>query len=80
MIIRKRDLQNMVDRLNIGRGYIAPTPLTVGAYRLDIENGGYCVREVVNESGGRRTLGNCYCMTSRECYYFLNGLIAGVNV
>lgn len=80
MIIRKRDLQNMVSRINTGRGYIAPTPLTIGAYRLDVENGGYSIREIVNESGGKRTLGHCYCMTARECYYFLNGLIAGLNV
>lgn len=80
MIIRKRDLENMVDRLNTGRGYLAPRPYTVGAYRLMSENGGYCVREIVNESGGVRTLGHAYCMTARECYYFLCGLIAGVNV
>lgn len=80
MIIRKRDLENMVTRLNTGRGYLSPHPLTVGAYRLVSKNGGYCVREVVNTSGGVRILGHCYCMSARECYYFLNGLIEGLNV
>lgn len=80
MIIRKRDLEAMVNRLNIGRGYLAPTPLTVGSYRLMYMDNGYCVCEIMNTSGGRRNIGGCYGMTTRECYYFLNGLIAGVNV
>lgn len=80
MIIHKSDLENMVRRFNISRGYINPQYLTVGVYRLCRENGGYCVREVVNKSGGLRTVGNVYGMTARECYFFLSGLIEGVSI
>lgn len=79
MIIRKKDLENMLKRLNTMRGYLNPHYLTVGSYRLSCENGGYSVREVVNDSGAVRCLGNMYGMTARECYYFLNGLIEGVQ-
>jgi len=80
MSLRRENLQNLVNRINEGRGYFNPTTLTVGAYRLMHENGGYCVREVVNVGGGVRTLGHCYGMTTRECYIFLQGLAEGLNV
>ena len=76
MTITKKTLEAMVKRLNATSGFENPEYCTVGSFRLSHENGGYSIRKVMNEGGGVQTVGGCYGMTTKECYFFLSGLLA----
>ena len=76
MRITEKNLVAMVNRLNNEHGFENPKWNTVGSFKLRSENGGYSIAKVKNDGGGIQTIGGCYGMTTRECYYFLNGLLA----
>jgi len=78
MKITKKDLENMVKRLNAENGFEIPDYSTLGAFRLYKDANGYAIHKVHNEMGGVSTVGHCYAMTVKECYYFLTGLLARV--
>lgn len=75
MRITKKDLENMVNRLNAENGFINPEWDTVGAYRLYKDYNGYSVHKVENAGGGVSVVAHCYGMTTKECYYFMCGLL-----
>ena len=77
MRITKRDLQNMINRLNAINGFEEVKYNTVGGFRLYQDACGYTVHKIVNVGGGVSSVGNCYGMTTKECYYFLCGLLEG---
>lgn len=75
MRITKKDLENMVKRLNAAHGFIDPDYNTVGSYRLYNSGVGYAIYKVGNSSGGVSVVAHCYGMTAKECYYLLCGLL-----
>lgn len=77
MRITKRDLQNMINRLNAINGFKEVKYNTVGGFRLYQDACGYAIHKIVNVGGGVSSVGNCYGMTTKECYYFLCGLLEG---
>lgn len=76
MRVNKKDLENMVNRLNAVRGFENVEYNTIGSYKLYSDGIGYAIHKIENASGGVSTVGNCYGMTTKECYYFLCGLLA----
>lgn len=76
MRIVKKDLENMVERLNRVRGFNNPQWDTIGSYKLAHNGYGYVIHKVGNEHGGVSVVANCSGMTCKECYYFLSGLLA----
>ena len=78
MRVTKTTLQNMVERLNNEHGFENPEWNTVGAYRLYIDGCGYAIHKINNTAGGVICLGNMSGMTTKECYYFLAGVLAKV--
>lgn len=78
MRITRKDLDAMVKRLNCIKGYNEPEYNTVGSYRLSFQNGYVSVVKVMTEGGGVQTVGGCCGMTTKECYYFLSGILANL--
>lgn len=76
MTITRKNLETMVKRLNNINGFNDVEWNTIGSFRLYHDASGYAIQKVMNEGGGVQTIGGCYGMTTRECYYFLNGLLA----
>ena len=80
MRITKKDLENMVERLNRIHGLTEYDWNTMGSFRLNHNGYGYSIHKVNNEYGGVIVVGNCSGMTTKECYYFLNGLFAATDL
>ena len=78
MRVTKTTLQNMVNRLNAEHGFENVGWDTVGAYRLYSDGIGYAIHRVNNAAGGVECIGNMAGMTTKECYYFLCGVLARV--
>ena len=78
MRVNKKDLENMVKRLNSVKGFENVEYNTVGSYKLYSDGVGYAIHKVENTGGGVSVVGHCYGMTTKECYYFLSGLLAVV--
>lgn len=75
MRITKTDLENMIKRLNAKNNISDPEWNTIDSYKLYKDGCGYAIHQVINSGGGVRAIGNCYGMTTKECYYFLCGLL-----
>ncbi len=78
MTITRKNLDAMVKRLNVVNGFENPEWSTIGSYRLYKDGIGYAIQKVDNEMGGVSTVGNCYGMTTKECYFFLSGLLSNL--
>ena len=78
MTITRKNLEAMVKRLNSVNGFENPDYNTVGSFKLYKDGVGYAIHKIHNEFGGVVTLGGCYGMTTKECYFFLNGLLANI--
>ena len=78
MTITKKTLEAMVKRLNAVNGIEKAEWNTVGSFRLYKDACGFSVQKVVNDGGGVSNVGGCYGMTTKECYFFLNGLLATI--
>lgn len=76
MTITKKNLEAMVNRLNAINGIEDAKWNTVGIFRLAKDGCGFSIQKVMNEGGGVSNVGGCYGMTTKECYYFLSGLLA----
>ena len=76
MTITKKTLEAMVKRLNNAAGFIEPEWNTVGSFKLYKDACGYAIHKIHNNGGGVVTIGNCNGMTTKECYYFISGLLA----
>jgi hypothetical protein len=75
MRVNKKDLENMVKRLNSNAGFKEVNYNTVGSFKLYHDANGYAVHKVTNEHGGVESIGNMYGLTCKECYIFLSGLL-----
>ena len=76
MRITTKTLETLVKRLNATQGFENPDYNTIGSYKLSYQNGYINLVKVMNEAGGVRTL-ECG-MTTRECYYFISGILANL--
>ena len=76
MRITKNELEHMIKYLNNVKGFTDVEPNTVGAFKLYKDVCGYAVHKICNSSGGVETVANSYGMSTKECFYFLRGLIA----
>lgn len=76
MRVSKKDLLNMVNRLNAVHGFENVEYNTVGSYKLYNDGVGYAIHKVENAGGGVSVVAHCYGMTAKECYYLLCGLLA----
>lgn len=75
MPITKKNLESMVNRLNAIHGIENANWNTVNSFRLSRDGAGYSIQKVINDFGGVSNVGGCYGMTTKECYYFLKGLL-----
>lgn len=74
----RKNLELLVKRLNAINGFENPQYYTVGSYRLHKDGIGYAIQKVCNEAGGVSNVGNISGMTTKECYFFLSGLLANL--
>ena len=78
MTITKKNLEAMTKRLNAVNGFEDPEWNTIGSFKLYKDGCGYAIHKVHNNGGGVVTVGGFYGMTTKECYFFLSGLLAEV--
>lgn len=78
MRITQKTLDNLVNRLNAIKGFENPDRCTVGSYRLDYQNGYINLVKIVNDGGGVSVIGSGCGMNTRECYYFISGILANL--
>ena len=78
MRITTKTLENLVSRLNAVKGFENPERYTVGSYRLDYQNGYINLVKIVNDGGGVSVVGAGCGMNTKECYYFINGILANL--
>ena len=78
MTITKKTLEAMVNRLNAINGIENANWNTLNSFRLSKDGVGYSIQKVVNDCGGISNVGGCYGMTTKECYFFLSGLLANL--
>lgn len=76
MRITRANLESMVSRLNAINGIENAKWNTAGSFRLYSDGCGLSIQKVENEAGGVSNVGGCYGMTTKECYYFISGLLA----
>ena len=76
MTVNKKVLETMVARLNRANGFEVVEWNTIGSYKLYKDGCGYAIHKIHNAGDGVETVGSAYGMTTRECYYFLLGLLA----
>ncbi len=73
--VTKKELEKKVDYINFKIGI--DTGLK-GSYILYRDHGGYELHLIVNDGRGVRQIGY-YKKTSREMYFFLDGIITGIQ-
>ena len=73
--VTKKELEKKIDYINFKLG--VETGLK-GSYILYKDLGGYELHLIVNEGRGVRQIGY-YKKTAREMYFFLDGIITGIQ-
>ena len=85
MRITKKQLENKVNYLNDLTGnarepYIFGKGSNVGTYYIQGAYGGYQLQQIVNKSGGARTLLNTGYTTKKELYNNINSFLLGIEL
>ena len=79
MRITKKDLENVVSRLNKIAGFDSPEYSTVGSYCLDWAYGGVKLDRYTNTSGGVMSAINSGFVPKRDLYYRMQAYMNGLN-
>ena len=85
MRVTKKQLENKVNYLNDLTGndrepYIFGQGSNVGTYYIQGAYGGYQLQQIVNKSGGARTLLNTGYTTKKELYNNINSFLLGIEL